>query len=448
MRSNRLSMALLTTAALLAGPAVAAPRVSADLAAQVNDLTAASAPKLTEVFKDLHQHPELGFHETRTAGILADELKRLGFEVKTGIAKTGVVGILRNGDGPTVMYRADMDANAIKEETGLPYASTVVVRKEDGTEAPVAHMCGHDAHVTWMMGMAEAMVQLKDKWSGTLILVGQPAEELIQGAQAMVDDGMYSGHGVPKPDYLLGIHTAPGPVGMVASTPGDLLAGTDQLDILFKGHGGHGSMPQTTRDPILMASYAINMYQGIISRTVAPTDTAVLTVGSVQAGYDNNIIPVEALVRANLRWYDKATRTTMLDGIRNVSEGIARTYGMPEDELPVITMKGGSTPLVNDEALSKRIAAGLKPYMPENSVVTEMPPGTGSEDVHLLKGEYQDVPLTYMFVGIADPEIAIPAMKEGKLPFTSHAPDFQVDLDAIPIGTKVATLAVLELLAK
>lgn len=418
------------------------------LAQRAGTLIDGYASKLTETFKDLHQHPELGFKETRTSGILASELKRLGFQVKTGIAKTGVVGILHNGLGPTVMYRADMDANTMKEETGLAYASTVRVMKDDGTEAPVGHMCGHDAHVTWMLGMARAMVAMKSAWSGTIILIGQPAEELIEGASAMVKDGLYTRHGTPKPDYLLGIHTAPAPVGVIASTPGSILAGTNQLDILFKGEGGHGSMPQTTKDPIIMATYAVTMYQAIVSRTITPTETGVLTVGSIQAGYDNNIIPVEALVRANLRWYEPKVRDGMIAGIKSISEGVARIYGMPENRLPVITMKGNSPPLVNDKALSNRIAVALKPYFGEKQIVTEMPPGTGSEDVQLLKGDYQDVPMDYMFVGIADPAVFAAAAQEGKLPFTSHAPNFKVDLAAIPVGTKAATLSMLELMAK
>ncbi|MDX8529539.1 amidohydrolase [Mesorhizobium sp. VK25A] len=409
----------------------------------------ADTGRLIEMYKDIHQNPELGFMEKRTSAIVAKELEALGFEVKTGIGGTGVVGILKNGDGPTVMYRADMDANAVEEATGLPYASKVRVLRDDGTEVPVAHMCGHDAHVTWMLGMAKTMVAMKDAWSGTMVLVGQPAEEPITGAQAMIDAGMYDKYGVPKPDFFIGIHTAPGPVGMMMSSAGPKMAGTDQIDILFRGVGGHGSMPQMTKDPVVMASLAVLEYQAIVSRTVTPQETAVLTVGSVQAGADNNVIPATALLKANLRWYNPQVREQMIAGIKAVSNGIARTYGMPEDQLPVITMKGGSTPLVNDKALAERLAATMKGVIGDKNVVTEFPPATGSEDVHLLLGPYQDVPFDYMIVGVADPKVYADAVAKGlQFPYSAHNPNFVVDLKAIPFGTKIATVAMLDLLGK
>lgn len=421
----------------------------APLIASVQAAVDADAARLTTIFKDIHQHPELGFMEVRTAAIVAKELKALGFEVKTGIGKTGVVGILKNGAGPTVMYRADMDANAVEETSGFDYASKVRVKREDGSESPVAHMCGHDAHVTWMLGMAKAMVGMKRDWSGTMVLIAQPAEEPITGAQAMVDDGLWTRHSVPKPDFFIGMHTAPGPVGMVVSSGGPKMAGTDQIDILFKGIGGHGSMPQLTKDPVLMAAMAVVQYQAIVSRTIEPQQTAVLTVGSIQAGADNNVIPATALVKANLRWYDPKVREQLIAGIRSISNGIARTYGMPEDQLPEITMKGGSTPLVNQEALAKRLAVPLKTLLGEDKVVTEFPPATGSEDVHLLLGPNVDVPFTYLIVGVADPAVFAAARKEGKMmPYSAHNPNFVVDLKAIPVGTKMATVSMLELMSK
>lgn len=427
---------------------MAASHVTPQMQQKVSSLVDADTNRLVTTFKDIHQHPELGFMETRTAGIVAQELKALGFEVTTGIAKTGVVAILRNGNGPTVMYRADMDANSIEEKTGLPYASKVRVRNENNQDVPVGHMCGHDAHVTWMLGMAKAMVAMKDQWSGTMMLVAQPAEEPITGAQAMIDDGFWTKYNFPKPDYFIGVHTAPGPVGMVASSGGAKMAGTDQIDILFKGVGGHGSMPQTTKDPVLMAAMAVVQYQAVVSRTVDPSQPAVLTVGSIQAGNNNNIIPETALVQANLRWYDEKVRESLVKGIENVSNGIARTYGMPEDQLPVITRKGHSMPLVNDDALAQRLAVPLKSLLGEKGVVTDLPPSTGSEDVHLLKPDV-NVPFNYMMVGIVDPKVFADALKQGKeMPYTAHSPEFVVDLKAIPVGTKIVTVSMLELLAK
>lgn len=414
---------------------------------EVNRRVDADAERLEDLFKDLHQHPELGFMETRTAGIVANELAALGFDVQTGIGETGVVAVLQNGDGPTVMYRADMDANAVEEATGLPYASKVRVKREDGTEVPVAHMCGHDAHVTWMLGMAKTMVSMKDRWSGTMVLIAQPAEEPILGAQAMVDDGLWTEYQLPDPDYFIGMHTAPGPVGAVVSSGGPKMAGTDQIDVLFKGVGGHGSMPQLTKDPVIMAAYAITQYQAIVARTIGPQQTAVLTVGSVQAGIDNNVIPSTALVKANLRWYDPKVRDQLVAGIESISNGIARTYGMPEDQLPEITMKGHSTPLVNDEPLAARMAEPLKALLGEEAVVTELPPATGSEDVHLLKGPHTDVPFNFLIVGVADPEVFAEAVASGKgLPYSAHNPNFVVDLEAIPLGTRVAAVSMLELM--
>lgn len=436
---KRTAIALLLGAMVLPLHAQQAPvatgNVSAALIAKTDAAIKADTARLTEMFKDLHQHPELGLMETRTAAIVAKELKALGFEVKTGIGKTGVVGVFKNGAGPIVMYRADMDANAVAEATGLPYASKVRVKRDDGSESPVAHMCGHDAHVTWMLGMAKAIVAMKGEWSGTMILIGQPAEEPILGAKAMVDDGLWTKYGLPKPDYFIGIHTTPGPVGKVVSSGGPKMAGTDQIDILFRGVGGHGSMPQLTKDSVLMAAMAVVENQAIVSRTIEPQQTAVLTVGSIQAGSDNNVIPSTALLKANLRWYDPKVHEQLIVGIRSVSNGIARTYGMPEDQLPVITMKGGSTPLVNDDALAKRLAVPLKALLGADNVVTELPPATGSEDVHLLKGPHKDIPFTFMFVGIADPPVYEAALKQGKaLPYSAHNPNFIVDLKAIPAG--------------
>lgn len=419
-----------------------------EMVEQVRASVKADAARLETIFKDIHQHPELGFMETRTAGIIAEELEGLGFAVETGIGGTGVVGVMKNGDGPVLAYRADMDANAVEEATGLPYASAVRVEREDGTVSPVAHMCGHDAHVTWMLGMAKVMASMKDEWSGTLILIAQPAEELILGAQAMVDDGLWTDYDLPTPDYLIGLHTAPGPVGMVVSSGGPKMAGTDQIDVLFKGVGGHGSMPQMTKDPVIMAAYAVTQYQAIVARTIEPQQTAVLTVGSIQAGVDNNVIPASALVKVNLRWYDAEVRERMIAGIKSISDGIARTYGMPEDRLPEYTMKGYSTPLVNNDEMAERHAEALAKLVGEEGVVSQLPAATGSEDVHLLKGPNEDVAFNYLIVGVADPEVFRASMEAGKgFPYSAHNPNFIVDLRAIPLGTEVATVATMELLA-
>lgn len=412
----------------------------------VNSLVDADTSRLIEMFKDIHRNPELGFSEVRTSRVVSQALTDLGFRVTTGIGGTGVAAILENGPGQTVMYRADMDALAVEEATGLDYASTVRVRRDDGVEVPTAHVCGHDAHVTWLLGMAKVLVQTADAWSGTAVLIGQPAEEPITGAQTMIDDGLYDV--IAKPDHFVALHTAPIPVGTVLASGQYTMAGTDQLDIVFNGVGGHGSMPQLAKDPVVMAAFAIAQFQTIVSRTVAPLEPAVLTVGSVQAGLDNNVIPDRALLKANLRWFDPQVRQQLLDGIRAVADGIARSNGMPDEHLPTITMNGGSTPLINDAGLSERIAAALCRVLGDENVIIESPPMLGSEDCHLLKGPHDDVPLAFLLVGVADRGVYDDAVAAGKLfPYSPHNPEYVVELDAIGIGTKIASCAMLELLA-
>lgn len=404
---------------------------------------------LSKVYKDIHQHPELAFMETRTAAIVAKELKSLGFEVKTGIAQTGVVGILKNGEGPTIMYRADMDANAVEEATGLPYASKVRVKLKDGTETPVAHMCGHDAHVTWMLGMARTMVALKKEWRGTIILVAQPAEEEVTGAKAMVTEGLWSKYNLPKPDYFFAVHTVPAPVGVVINAPGPRMAGTDQVDVLFKGVPGHGSMPHLSKNPIYMATNAITQYQGLVGNVVSAQQPAALSVGSIQAGSVNNVVPSSAMVKMNLRWFDPKAREAMVNRIQVVSEGVAQMQGMPKEQLPQITMKGSTTPVVNNKAFSTRLNAPLKALLGDKKVLTDYPAFMGSEDVHHLLGEHNDVPFNFMFVGVADPVVFANAIKQGKpMPYVPHSSEFMVDLKALPVGVKVITVSMLELLNK
>jgi amidohydrolase len=444
------SLLALLLAMLLAAPVAAQPSaLSPALMEKAKAAVDTDKPRLEAMFRDIHRNPELGFRETRTAAIVATDLAALSFEVKTGIGKTGVVGILRNGPGPTVMYRADMDANAVEEATGVPYASTVRVKLPDGSEVPVAHMCGHDAHVTWMLGLARVMVALRDAWHGTLVLVAQPAEEPIAGAAAMVADGLYEKHGVPKPDNLVVLHTIPNAVGTVSLRDGILLAGTDQIDVTFHGVGGHGSTPQLAKDPIVMAAMAVMAYQTIVSRVISPLDAAVLTVGAVQAGTDNNVIPESALLKLNLRYFEPRVRQQMIDAIRAINEGIARSYGMPADRMPTMAMKGHAPPLVNDRTVAARLRGALKPLMGDGNVISHFLPSTGSEDAHLLLGPHTGVPVTYAAVGIADPAAFDKAIKEGKqVPFTNHSPNYNVDIDSIALGAKIAAVMVLELMAR
>jgi amidohydrolase len=431
------------TAQLPLKPFTGTPALKLASLERITSLVDQDRDRLVTIFKDIHQNAELGFMETRTSAIVAKELKALGYEVKTGIGKTGVVGILRNGNGPKVMFRADMDANAVKEVTGLSYASTQRVER-NGEEVPVMHACGHDAHTTWLLGLAKAMVALKSDWKGTLILVGQPNEEGGEGAKAMIDDGLYTRYAVPVPDYLLALHTAPVTTGLVANAGGTRMAGTDQIDVLFKGVGGHGSSPQFTKDPIVMTAHAITQYQTIVARAIDPQETAVITVGAVQAGLDNNVIPGESLVKINLRWFNPAVRETMIKGIRSINNSIARAYGMPEDQLPTFTQKGTAPPLVNDKALVDRLNPQLVNLIGPKALLETAPATTGSEDVQLLMADHKEIKMDFAFVGIADPALVAKAQAAGQLvPFSNHNANFQVDVNAIPVG---ATVMVMELL--
>lgn len=269
-------------------------------------------PALEDLYRDLHRHPELSFEEHRTAARLAERLKAAGFDTAEGIAGTGVAGLLRNGDGPTVLLRADMDALPVEELTGLPYASRT---------PGVMHACGHDLHVTWLAGAAKALADGRDAWSGTLLLVGQPAEEAGGGAAAMVADGLYDRF--PRPDVLLGQHVTPGPAGLYAHVPGLIMSATTDVEIVVHGRGGHGSRPETTVDPVVTAAYIVTRLQTVVSREIRPSDPVVLTVGRIEAGTAANIIPATARISLNLRTQSEAVRHRMLAAIRRIAEGSA-----------------------------------------------------------------------------------------------------------------------------
>jgi hippurate hydrolase len=415
---------------------------------EVKQMAYADSTHLVEMYKNLHQNPELGFMEVRTSAIIAKELTSLGYTVITGIGKTGVVGILKNGDGPVVMYRADMDCNSVKEITGLPYSSTKTMKKDDGTEVPVMHACGHDAHVTWLLGVAKIMAAVKNDWKGTLVMLAQPAEEPLTGAKAMVNDKMYE-KGVPVPDYLFGLHTTPIATGSIKNGAGERAAGSDQLDVTFYGIGGHGSTPELTKDPLVMACNAVMQYQTIFSRSIAAQDVAVLTVGSIHSGGDNNVIPASAVVKLNLRWFNDRIRTVLLDGIKRINEGIAVANGLSKENYPSILMKGSVYPQVNDPALSAKVNKALAGIIAPEKIITNTPPIMGSEDFnHLVLGNNKTV-CDYVWVGTARPDLYAKALSEGKsAPFYNHNGNYQVDLAAIPLGTEIGVTALLELFKK
>src|SRR5690349_6757309 len=264
------------------------------------------ADGLEELYQDVHAHPELAMQEHRTAGKAAERLEAAGFDVTRGVGSTGVVGLLANGDGPTVMLRADMDALPVKEDTGLPYASTVTATDPDGAEVPVMHACGHDMHVTWLAGATALLADTRDAWTGTVMAVFQPAEETAQGAQGMIDDGLFDRF--PKPEVILGQHVMPAPAGAIGYRPGTTQAAADSLEVRLFGRGAHGSMPESSVDPVVMAAATVLRLQTIVSREVAASEAAVVTIGALQAGTKDNVIPDEALLKLNVRTFDEGVR--------------------------------------------------------------------------------------------------------------------------------------------
>jgi hippurate hydrolase len=351
---------------------------------------------LADVYRDLHAHPELSFHENRTAALVADRLTVLGYEVTTGVGRTGVVGVLRNGEGPTALLRADMDALPVLEKTELPYASTVRGTDPDGLEVPVMHACGHDMHVTCLLGAAEDLAGDKTGWRGTVVLVFQPAEEVGGGALRMVEDGLFERF--PRPDVVLGQHVGPMPAGLVGIHAGPAFAAADALRVTLYGRGGHGSRPEAAVDPIVLAAATVLRLQTVISRDIAGTDSAVITVGALRAGTKANIIPDEAELLLSVRSFDEAVRDTVLAGIRRVVAAEAAASGAPEP--PLVEVLESFPLLVNDHDAAARTRAALGARFDPAFVID---PGvvTGSEDVGML-GTAAGVPTSYWLLGGAD----------------------------------------------
>jgi amidohydrolase len=402
--------------------------------------------RLIKIFKHLHANPELAFQELKTAALVAKEFKELGYETHTGIGKTGVVGVLKNGPGPTVMFRGDMDALPVREATGLPWASKATAPTERGGFVPVMHACGHDAHVTFLLGVAKVMKELKGEWSGTLVLVAQPAEEVGRGANAMVEGGLYDK--APEPDVLVASHVIPlYPAGAASAKAGRRMAGTDQMDVTIYGVGGHGSAPQFAKDPVVMGSMAVLGYQTLISRTVDPQEPSVITVGAFQAGEVNNVIPDSATLKVNLRWFDPKVREQMIQGIKRITDGIAAAADVPKDRMPKYVMKGHAGPVVNDEEASRRAEAALKRTLGRDKVLLGLPPVMGSEDFQNLAGPHPKTKILFVWIGCGPADV-LQAIKKGVMPAANHNPKFMVELPAIAAGTKANAGILLEFLKK
>ena len=431
-------------AAAAAAIAFAIPAAAQDLRASLEE----DMPELMELYRDLHANPELSFEEHKTAAKLATRMRDLGFEVTEGVGKTGVVSVMRNGDGPTVMLRADMDGLPVIEQTGLPYASTVTATPASGVTTGVMHACGHDTHMAGFIGAAQLLAERKDEWQGTLVMILQPAEEIGLGALAMLEDGLYTRF--PKPDYALAFHdaAAPSAAGTIGYTPGFALANVDSVDIHVKGVGGHGAYPHTTRDPIVLASSIVTQLQTIVSRNSSPLDPAVITVGSFHAGAKHNIISDEAKLQLTVRSYSDESRQLLLDGIRRVARGEAITAGLPKELYPVVTVEDPYTPSTyNDPDLTEAMAASFRQRFGEEGVF-EAPSVMGGEDFsQFRRADPENVKSMIFWISGTSDEMLTALKEEGKPLPSLHSPFWAPDAEAvIRTGAEALAGATLELM--
>lgn len=421
-RLRALSMSLALSALCLGAPAFVQAQVQAPqgeraaLPSPSGDLLA----QLETVYKDIHANPELAMQEQRTAGIAANWLRQNGYTVTEKIGGTGVVGLLRNGDGPTVLLRADMDGLAMRENTGLPYASKKTVTDKSGQQVPVAHSCGHDMHVTWLMGATRILAENKGRWRGTVMAVFQPAEESGEGALAMIKGGMLQRF--PKPDVVLGQHVMPMPAGRVGTRPGLLLSMSDSYSVKLFGRGGHGSSPESTIDPVVMAAASVMRLQTIVSRELAITDGAVVTVGVLQAGTSGNIIPGEATLQLNIRTFNDQVRETVLSSIRRVITAESEASKAPKP--PTFTAGSHFPPTYNDDAATTRVVAAIKARLGEGEVQQIIPASASEDFTHFARA--WKVPSVYWAVGGVDRQTYAQAEKAGRvnqIP-SNHSPEF------------------------
>ena len=400
------------------------------------------------LYLHFHRNPELSLYEFETAARMADEFAAAGYEVTPEVGGTGVVGVLRNGEGPTVMIRGDMDGLPVKELTRVPYASTALAVDEQGRRVPVMHACGHDIHITNLIGVARKLAGMRESWGGTVVLVAQPAEERGLGARAMIEDGLFKRF--PRPDYNLGLHvTANLPAGRAGYKPEFAMANVDSVDIIVHGTGGHGAAPHLTHDPIVLSSYIVTALQTLVARNLNPIDQGVVTVGSIHGGTKHNIISDRVELQLTVRSYSDENRALLLEGIARIAKGQARVMGLPEDRLPEVIVKDEYTPaLYNDPELSKRLADVLRAELGEANVELSKPV-MGGEDFARFSRTEERIPSFYFWLGGADPEAYAAAKAEGRNLPATHSPYFLPSYErTLHTGVRTMTAAALELLAK
>ena len=430
---------LLATAMTLAAPASADP---------VHDATQKALPQLMEFYRDFHTNPELSLHETRTAAILAAEARKAGYEVTERVGGTGVVAVLKNGAGPIVLIRADMDGLPVIEQTGLPFASKVRATTDDGIETGVMHACGHDTHMASWIGTLRNLAAMKSQWHGTIVMIAQPAEERGMGARMMLEDGLFTRF--PKPQYALAFHdSAAQPAGQIGVTSGYALANVDSVNIVVKGIGGHGAYPHTTKDPIVLAARIVTTLQTLVSREVDPQQPAVVTVGSIQGGSKHNIIGSEVTMLLTVRSFTPEVRQQLLDGIARIAKGEAIAAGVPEDRMPEVTVQNEFTPATyNTPPLSGRLLTLFTGRFGRDRVV-ETPSVMGGEDFGRFYLADKSIQSTIFWVG-GVPQAKWDAAKAGKASLPSlHSAYWAPDAEAvIATATEAMTSAALDILKK
>lgn len=412
--------------------------------------------QLVSTYKMLHAAPELSHYEEKTSAFFAGQLRSFGYTVTERVGKYdrpqfsgyGVVAILKNGEGPTVLLRTDIDALPVEEKTGLPYASHVKVKNESGQEVSVMHACGHDIHITNMLGTAKLLAAMKDQWHGTLVIIGQPAEETVDGAAAMLADGLYTRF--PKPDFVLGLHDSPdGEAGKVLYAPGYAMASSTSVDLIIRGLGGHGSKPEASKDPIVMASQTILALQTIVSRENSPLDPAVVTIGSIHGGTKRNIIPDEVVLQLTIRTYKEEVRQHILASIERIARGVAAAAGVPDDRAPIMkVIESENAPsLYNDPQLTERIAAAIGRAIGNDNVIKSAPL-MASEDFGRLSLDHQ-IPSFFFWLGAMAPGRIEASRKSGKPLPSLHSSLFEpLPEPTLRGGLKAMTAAVLELMKK
>ncbi len=443
-------MKRLLIATALAGLALTAPKMaSAQTYPGLTKAIEKDYPYLEDLFTHFHKNPELSLREEKTAKRFAAELRKLDIPVTEGVGGTGIVGVLKNGEGPVVLLRADMDGLPVKERTDLPYASKATQVDTDGTEKPVMHACGHDSHMVSLIGAARRLAAMKDQWSGTIVFVGQPAEERILGARMMIEDGLYTRF--PRPDYVVGHHVSSRlPTGAVYLKPGLMLSSSDTVDVIVPGVGTHGASPHRGKDPVVIAAQIVLALQTLVARELPPLEPGVVTVGAIHGGSKHNIIGEEVRLSLTVRSNSSDARKTLLNGIERIAVNIGRAAGLPDDKLPRTVVSEESTGVTeNDPELAARSTAALTAQMGADRVLPFVQVNMGAEDFHYFHSVEPAIPGLFFRVGGNSAEKLAREAETGIKVAAHHSPLFSIEPEAtIKVGTEANTTVVLDLLAK